>query len=130
MASPLSCLIMEQWLTDGTAASVAASIRSETARRVDLANNLLPSRLLASSASGFHVWLPMPASRAVAVASEAAALGVIVLPPVAPMVDREVVHGGIRLSLGGPTSEELTRALTTIESLVGGAKAGEKSVGP
>jgi DNA-binding transcriptional MocR family regulator len=130
MASPITCLIMEQWLTDGTAASVAASIRSETAGRVVLAKSLLPSHLPATSACGFHVWLPMMASSATAIAGAAASLGVIVLPPVATMVNREALHGGIRLSLGGPTLEELTRALTTIESLVGGGKVGEKSVGP
>lgn len=124
MASPLCCLIMEQWLTDGTAASVGASVRAEAARRMVMANAALPGRLRVSETSGFHAWLPMPTMAAQRLAEAAAALGVMVTPPSALAVDPAMDPGGIRLCLGGPSPEELTRGLGIVSRLLAQATAG------
>lgn len=118
MASPLACLIMEQWLTDGTARSVAASIRTDAARRMDLARTLLRLDHRAG-APGYHLWLPMPTARADSFAGAAMAKGIRVMPPRAPMVDTNAAEGGIRLSLGAPPFDTLRQSLTTLAGLLG-----------
>ncbi len=117
MASPLACMIMEQWLTDGTAASVAASIRLDAAQRYELVRTALPPTLPAHAITGFHVWLPMPAAEAERLTKSAAARGVIVMPPNAALVDPDASQGGIRLSVGSPTIDALKQALAVIGSL-------------
>lgn len=121
MASPLAAMIMEHWLTDGTAQSVAASIRLETAKRHALMNSLLTPDLLARAVNGFHAWLPMPTEAAERLASSAAALGVIVTPPRLPLVDPQATDGGIRLCLGSPPIDKLKEALSLLASLVNGS---------
>lgn len=123
MASPLAGLIMEEWLADGTAASVAASIRAEAARRSVLAETLLPEGSLRAAAC-FHVWLPMPLLAAERLARQAAASGVLVMPPDAPLTDPAAASGGIRLSLGGPPIAVLEQALMAIIACLDGAAGG------
>jgi DNA-binding transcriptional MocR family regulator len=118
MASALACLIMEQWLTDGTARSVAASIRADAARRMSLAHTLLGLDRPRDT-SGFHLWLPMPTARADIFAGAAMAQGIRVMPPRAPLVDPNATEGGIRLSLGAPPMAVLRQSLTTLAGLMG-----------
>lgn len=54
MASPLSCAVMEAWLTSSAAASVRASIRAEAARRRDIAASFLGEAMARPSYDGFH----------------------------------------------------------------------------
>lgn len=118
MASPIACMIMEQWLTDGTAASVAASIRSDAAKRSDLVRAALPLSILPSSTASFHAWLPMPVTDAENLARNAAGKGVTVMSPRAPLVDPGALEGGIRLSLGAPPIDVLEQAIATIRRLL------------
>lgn len=118
MASPLASMIMEQWLTDGTAQSVAASIRLETGKRHALMNSLLPPNIPARAINGFHAWLPMSTEVAERLASSAAAQGVIVTPPRLPLVNPSATNGGIRLCLGSPSIDRLKEALSLLASLV------------
>ncbi|MBN8939339.1 MAG: PLP-dependent aminotransferase family protein [Rhizobiales bacterium] len=124
MASPLCCLVMEQWLTDGTAASVGMSVRSEAAKRMAMARAALPDRLQAPETEGFHAWLPMPAAAAQRLAEAAGALGVMVTPPSALAVDPARDPGGVRLCLGAPPPDELARGLAVIGRLLAPATAG------
>ncbi|MGV6873257.1 aminotransferase-like domain-containing protein [Pseudochelatococcus sp. B33] len=118
MASPISCAMMEEWLTDGTAASVAASIRVDTAKRCDLARTLLPLSRVPISAAGFHLWLPMLVTDAERLARSATDRGVIVPSPTAFLVDPDNPRAGVRLSLGGPPLGDLKQALTIIRQLL------------
>ncbi|MCZ0738779.1 aminotransferase-like domain-containing protein [Phreatobacter sp. AB_2022a] len=127
MASLIAGLIMEQWLADGTVASVAASIRTEARRRVVLAETLLPEGSL-RAAGGFHVWLPMPLVAAERLARQAAAAGVLVMAPDAPLTDPLGGAGGIRLSLGGPPIEVLKQGLRTVAACLDGAGAAGRAV--
>lgn len=117
MASPLASMIMEQWLADGTAQSVAASIRQETDKRHTLMKSLLPFDVPAHATNGFHAWLPMPTDEAERLANAAGALGVIVTPPLLPLVDPSATDGGIRLCLGSPAIDRLRQALSLLAGL-------------
>lgn len=117
-ASTLACLMMEQWLQDGTAESVVAAIRADAAQRTALARSLLGPRLTPGGAPGYHVWLPMPIAAAESLTQSAAALGIALLPPRAAMVDPAALDGGVRFSLGPPPIDALRRALTMIAKLL------------
>ena len=118
MASLLSCLIMERWLTEDTAASVARSIREEAGRRVALARELLPPGIAMSSGNGFHVWLPMGPERAKALPARAAALGILLPGPEIFLADAQAPSWGMRLSLGGPKVDRLQDALASLRTLL------------
>lgn len=118
MASLLSCLIMERWLTEDTAASVARSIREEASRRVALARELLPPGIAMSSGNGFHVWLPMPPERAKALPARAAASGILLPDPEIFLADAQAPSWGMRLSLGGPKLDRLQDALASLRALL------------
>jgi hypothetical protein len=78
MASPLTGMIMEQWLTDGTALPVAASIRHDGMKRHALARSILPLVIQGHDITGFHAWLPMPTVEADRLSQRLAAMGVII----------------------------------------------------
>ncbi len=118
MASPISCLVMERWVLDGTAASIGASIRLEAAARSGLARDRLSGVVLSEAGPGFHVWLPMPLLEAERLARRAETAGVTVTPPSAVMVDPEGGLSGLRLCLGAPTRTQLAGALTTLGELM------------
>jgi DNA-binding transcriptional MocR family regulator len=118
MASLLSCLIMERWLSEDTAASVARSIREEAGRRVALARALLPPGLAMSSGNGFHVWLPMAPERVKALPARAAASGILLPAPEIFLADAQAPSWGMRLSLGGPKLDRLQDALVSLRALV------------
>lgn len=112
-ASLLSCLVMEVWLSDGTAAAVAQSIREEASRRATLAADLVPGLAGArrGQAQGFHVWLPLDLTQANVLAARCAADGIRVPAPQSFLTDRRQQSSGLRLSLGGPGLPELEDAL-------------------
>lgn len=118
MASLLSCLIMERWLSEDTAASVARSIRDEAGRRVAMARALLPPEIAMSSGNGFHVWLPMAAERAKALPARAAASGILLPDPEIFLADAQAPSWGMRLSLGGPKLDRLQDALVSLRDLL------------
>lgn len=118
MASLLSCLIMERWLSEDTAASVARSIREEAGRRVAMARELLPPGIAMSSGNGFHVWLPMAPERAKALPARAAASGILLPAPEMFLADAQAPPWGVRLSLGGPKLDRLQDALAGLRALL------------
>lgn len=119
MTSPLSSQILEMWLTDGTAEELAASIRNDAARRSALAKQVLEPVTSVASASGFHVWLPMPTVRAEEFVFRAARRGIILMPAKACLTDQASPDGGVRISLGGPEFSVLERALMDLKNGVG-----------
>jgi DNA-binding transcriptional MocR family regulator len=118
MASLLSCLIMERWLSEDTAASVAHSIRDEASRRVALARELLPPGTALNSGNGFHVWLPMAPEQAKALPARAAASGILLADPEIFLADVQAPSWGMRLSLGGPKIDRLQDALASLRTLL------------
>lgn len=124
MASPISCVVMERWLLDGTATSIGASIRLEVAARSALARRFLPQAILPVSHPGFHTWLPMSLVAAERLARRAERAGVAVTPPSAVMVDPDDGPAGLRLCLGAPTRSDLEQALKTLAGLAAGEGEG------
>lgn len=118
MAAPLSAAIMELWLSDGTAASVASTIRLEAARRAGLAARILSRHCTIRNGNGFHLWLPMPTEKAEELVARAATCGILLMPAAAPLTDPTRQAGGIRVSLGGPSPDQLIAALAALEELL------------
>lgn len=119
MAPPLGCLLMESWLEDGTAEAVEQAVRAESRDRTALARQLLGHHVPPRETPGFHIWLPMPRPAAEALAMAAAARGIRVTPPSAPVVDdRPGAPAGLRLCLGGPSRDALTTALGSIADIL------------
>jgi len=127
MASLLSCLIMERWLSEDTAASVTRSIREEASRRVALARELLPPGTALNSGNGFHVWLPMAPERATALPARAAASGILLPAPEIFLADAHAPSWGVRLSLGGPKLDRLQDALAGLRTLLLDGGSGPQS---
>lgn len=118
MASPLTCMIMEQWLTDGTALSVAGSIKIDSMKRHVLARKMLPACMQSSDITGFHAWLPMPTAEADRLTQRLATMGVIVMGPRPALTNPDAVNSGIRISIGSPAIADLQQALSIIAGLV------------
>jgi len=122
MVSPISCYLMEQWLTDGTAASVRRSISAEAARRQAMARAALGDAMVSTDRPGFHAWVPMPRKDAERLDEATAAAGIAITPPGATAVDPDSRDGGLRLCLGGPSLPDLSEALGKIAALLSHAR--------
>ncbi|WP_207886640.1 PLP-dependent aminotransferase family protein [Pseudomonas sp. 30_B] len=116
--SPLSCAVVEEWLSSGVIASIPQDLRHEARRRSSLAVSLLGAVGFVAHPDAYHLWLPMPRAAADRLAAAAAAVGIRVTPPESVMVDRSDPESGIRLCLGGPSLEDLTQGLTLLARLM------------
>ena len=127
MASPVTSLMMEEWLADGTAPAIATSIRQEAVRRNDLVRAILPEARIFSAARGFHLWLAMPLPEASALVRALAGDGVILPAPERFTSDPEDAYSGLRISIGAPPLEALERALHLIRRRLDAAQASEQA---
>ncbi|WIE49837.1 PLP-dependent aminotransferase family protein [Pseudomonas sp. GM17] len=118
MVSPLSCAVMEQWLTDGTAETISQAIQDESKRRVALALSILGDRMQAPDQRGYHVWLPMSTHEALQLEHEAKGLGILITPPASTAANPgPSANSGVRLCLGAPPIADLRTALSSIARL-------------
>ncbi|WP_067337736.1 PLP-dependent aminotransferase family protein [Stappia indica] len=132
MISPLGCVVMEQWVLDGTAEAIGTAIREEAARRRALAGAILGPAMRDARHVGYHVWLPLGPQfgygQAAALETAARALGILVTPPAstaaAPGTPADEASCGVRLCLGAPALDELETALRAIAGLVENLGAG------
>ncbi|MBD9544746.1 PLP-dependent aminotransferase family protein [Ensifer sp. ENS04] len=113
-ANALTCLLLEQWLADGTAIAIRDAVRVEARNRQDLAQSILGCAMQRPSADGFHVWLPMPAPAARHVYTAALGQHIILSRHEAFAVDEESPDAGIRLCLGSLSISELQHPLRAI----------------
>ncbi|MES2255469.1 MAG: PLP-dependent aminotransferase family protein [Pseudomonadota bacterium] len=118
MVSPLSCAVMEQWMLDGSAKFVRASIAAEANRRLELAKSILGEAIRRPGSTGFHVFLPMPKIQADLLEATARAKGVTITPSDVTTVNSDRPTDGVRLCVGGPALTDLTRALTEIAASI------------
>lgn len=121
--SPLSCAVVEEWLSSGVIASIPQDLRHEARRRSNLAVSLLGAVEFVAHPDAYHIWLPMPRDAADRLATAAASVGIRVTPPESVMVDPGDQAAGIRLCLGGPSPEELTEGLTLLARLMTSSSA-------
>ncbi|MHC9086149.1 aminotransferase-like domain-containing protein [Luteimonas sp. RIT-PG2_3] len=116
--APLSCALVEAWLASGVIASVQKDLGHETARRSRLAASLLGAAGLITDPAACHAWLPAPRDVADGLVAAAATIGIRVTPPASLMVESEDQAAGIRLCLGGPSFDELTKAISAFSGLL------------
>lgn len=115
--SPLSCAVVQEWLISGAIDSIRQDMRHEAQRRTKLAVSLLGNETLTAHPDAYNVWLPMPCEQADQLVTSAAKAGIKLTPPEAVMVNKDDQMSGIRLCLGGPSFEDLTKALTCLAAL-------------
>jgi DNA-binding transcriptional MocR family regulator len=60
MASPLLTGLLSAWVQDGTARTVVAAIRRESAARQRIAREILPAGSFDAHPEGLHLWLRLP----------------------------------------------------------------------
>lgn len=101
MASPISSMIVAEWINSGTAARVKQSLVQEATKRVKLASQILQPYVRADHPPSFHIWLELPSDRAQHVAARALQRGVITTPPFALLVDPSLISG-LRIAIGVP----------------------------
>lgn len=115
MISPLSCMVMEQWLLDGTADAISAAIQEEAVRRRKLALEMFGKAVRQPIHTGYHLWMPLSRPEAEALDAAARALGILVTPPSATSAGGS--QSGLRLCIGAPSSAELQHALAGIKAI-------------
>lgn len=101
MASPISSLIVSEWIKSGTAARVKQSLVQEARKRVKLASQILHPYIRADHPASFHVWLDLPSDAVHHVAARALQRGVITTPSFALLVDPSLISG-LRIAIGVP----------------------------
>jgi DNA-binding transcriptional MocR family regulator len=104
MASPLTVALATRWIEDGTADMLLRFIRTETAARQRLANEIMPSGSFAADPMSFNLWvtLPEPWTRS-AFVGHMRDLGIGVVASDAFTVAGKAPEA-VRVCLGGPTS--------------------------
>lgn len=113
-ASPLDYALLEEWFTSGVVDATRLSLKAEAGRRANLVASLLPDRRIVTDPSAFHAWWPMAHVQAEAFVAAAEMMGVLVTPPDAVRASREDQNTGVRLCLGGPSFDELSRGLAIL----------------
>jgi DNA-binding transcriptional MocR family regulator len=114
--SPLSCLLMERWIVDGTAAHISSRIKLDAERRLALAAQTL--NLRPPTRSSFHIFVPLSPLVAEDLASQALARGIRVTSPSIAFDASASPPAGIRLCLGAPSFEQLKFALSDVRDLM------------
>lgn len=115
--SPLTSFVMAEWLQDGTAGLVATALRREVVARQAVAEEFFPGARPTGPAP-MHLWLQLGEAAAERAARRAQALGVVVTPPGATVVDA-ARDCGLRLCLGAAASREaLARGLALVKQAI------------
>ncbi|OAE48391.1 PLP-dependent aminotransferase family protein [Agrobacterium tumefaciens] len=120
-ASPLDYSLLEEWFSSGVVEATRTSLRAEASRRAHLAASLFSHREIVTNPAAFHAWVPMPHAQAEAFVSSAEMMGVIITPPDAMRANRQDELTGIRLCLGGPSFDELSRGLSVLAKFQSGS---------
>lgn len=123
-ANPLGCLVMAQWVADGTAERAVALMREEAVRRTAIARQVFGDLIPEPQRPAFHVWIPMACAEAEAVARAALAHGIAITPPTAPIVDPAAISG-LRISLGTVAQEDLEPLLNRLRKVMDQGRRGE-----
>ncbi|MEY9676983.1 aminotransferase class I/II-fold pyridoxal phosphate-dependent enzyme [Bradyrhizobium elkanii] len=118
--APLSALVAQSWIADGTAEKVLLAVRSEAVARQEMAARLFIHATYLTNPKSLHMWLALPrrwTQRSfVAAAVEA---GVLVRSGSMFAVDEASSPEAIRIALGSPEIRAiLEKALTALRPLV------------
>jgi DNA-binding transcriptional MocR family regulator len=125
MAVPVMAEVVARLVHNGGLARQARLKRDKAAARAAIVRRILQAWLpAATTAPGFHIWLPLPAGRTLAaLIAQAAQAGITLAPPgTLQRMERETL--GVRLCLGAPATEaDLERALVEIRRILEMAEA-------
>lgn len=107
MTSPLLAHVAAQWIADGTASDLAARQRAITARRQQIASEILKDCDFRRGSRAHHIWLKLPEPwRAEELTAHLLSHGVSVLPSSAMAVDPGVRPAAVRISLCNVARED------------------------
>lgn len=101
MTSPISALMVAEWIQSGMAAQVKQAIAKEAKLRASLATQILRPHIRRDHPASFHIWLDLPLKSVQAVAARALQRGVITTPSFALLVEPELISG-LRIAIGVP----------------------------
>lgn len=118
MAAPLSCAIMAQWLTDGTAALMAGSMRAEVQRRTALASTILGKTGCIIDPDAVHLWLPLTRNDAQRAHAMCAGASITVTAPSRVTVDPDAASSGLRLCVGAAPLPVLEETLIKVSDIL------------
>lgn len=116
--SPIQCELLAELTRTGIADEVRTAIRHEGARRSALAQTVLGPTLHTADQGGYHAFLPLLRRLADAVVLAAASEGVELTDPASLMADPGSSRSGIRICLGGPSWNDLSRGLATVRDVI------------
>ncbi|GAA6119151.1 PLP-dependent aminotransferase family protein [Acidovorax sp. FG27] len=120
MAPPLTAALATQWILDGSAARLAASVRREARLRHRMAGDVLAGRY-GGAGDGLHAWLELPGYwNSFQLAEACRCQGIAVMPAEAFTAGSGVGESNaIRISLGSVQDRgRLQAALRTLSDLV------------
>lgn len=110
-----------QWMTDGTAARIAAAKRGDAAARQRMLRQIFADVhgvTVTSDARAYHAWLTLPTGlRAADFVAAAAREGIAVVPGSAFAVSPGHAPNAVRLALASPTPDTLSSALRTLAAI-------------
>lgn len=100
MPPPLMTAITASWIREGVAAAVLAGVKQEARARRALAAAVLPQAI--GGAESLHVWLNLPPDREGEGFRDLGRRRGLSLVTAEAFAVGDAVHGGVRISLGGP----------------------------
>jgi DNA-binding transcriptional MocR family regulator len=119
MATALVAEVATRWIADGTAAELLAWQQRALRQRNQIAARALQGVPHLAAPNGLHVWLPLAGRWAEdAFVLHARHHGIAVAAGQAFATDESPRRPGVRVCLGGPEPDELSRGLATVARLV------------
>lgn len=117
--APLSALVAETWLTDGTAFRILEAVQQEAKARQEMVRDVLAGAQFTSKPEALHLWLSLPERWTQSQFVEAANdVGVVLRPGSMFALDAETAPNAIRIVVGSPeTRAELATALKALVPL-------------
>ena len=119
MATPMLAEIASRWVKDGTAVKLLEWQKKALGERNIIAANILRGIPFYASPNGLHIWLPLPVAwEENSFVAQASQSGVTVAPGSVFAVSETTNYPGVRICLGGNTTDGLKRGLGIIAQLV------------
>ena len=119
MATPMLAEIASRWVKDGTAVKLLEWQKKALGERNKIAANILRGIPFYASPNGLHIWLPLPVAwEENSFVAQASQSGVTVAPGSVFAVSETANYPGVRICLGGNTTDGLKRGLGIIAQLV------------
>jgi len=119
MATPMLAEIASRWVKDGTAVKLLEWQKKALGERNIIAANILRGIPFYASPNGLHIWLPLPVAwEENSFVAQASQSGVTVAPGSVFAVSETSNYPGVRICLGGNTTDGLKRGLGIIAQLV------------